>query len=122
MLTVTKTPEDLRLLEAADIAEEQHYKNLYDQTILGGQDDCGTPACLLGGYSRRHPELIATIISDTINNRRDVFKEFGIDIIGYYELFSIFGCNNAGTDGLKAAAFVRKFVEARALARLKVET
>jgi hypothetical protein len=124
MLTTTKTPADLRLLEAADLAEEQHGKSKYDQTTYGDVS-CKTPACLLGGYAWRHPESAAFAYLRCFNPDKiiaayeAVAKEFDVNENEFTMLFSATGCDRAYQDGAKAAAFVRRFVEERALARLK---
>jgi hypothetical protein len=108
MLAITYTPEDLRLLEAAEIAEESPQ---YDQRRLGG---CGSPACMLGGYIWRNAERGATLMFANA-----CMVEFGITFEEYKLLFNSDGCDDAGTDGKKAAAYVRRFVRERAEARLR---
>jgi hypothetical protein len=122
MLAITYTTEDLRLLEAADIAERNAD---YDQRWF--IQPCGTPGCLLGGYAAAHPErweFLDGVIpvlkgGDSAEDYLDaVTSEFNLKSWEWTELFEREGCNNAGTDGKKAAAYVRKFVEERAKARL----
>lgn len=104
VLQITHTLEDLRLLEAADIAERASQEGMYDQENIGA---CGTPACMLGGYAKHHPEF-----------RYNLMKHFGLSTDDWHQIFGCIGCNNAGRDGVKAAAYVRAFVEARAKARI----
>lgn len=115
MLAITYTPEDLRLLEAADIAESSEK---YDQRNWGGF--CGTPACMLGGYAWKHPESAAhAYLTSGDGGSRDVMAEFGITKLEWVGLFGTRGCGDAGTDGKQAAAYVRRFVEERAKERLR---
>lgn len=121
MLQVTYSPEDLRLLEAADIAEKRHGDGKYDQGQWGDQY-CDSPACMLGGYALEHRD---TAVFDCVFRCADVvheglLKHFGITSEEYADLFGHTGCGNAGSDGRRAAAYVRRFVQERALARLKV--
>jgi hypothetical protein len=116
MLAITYTPEDLRLLEAAEIAESSEK---YNQWSLGLS--CDAPACLLGGYAWKHPESAARayITDHRFQNFINVAAEFGIREMGqWHSLFSVWGCDHAGTDGKKAAAYVRRFVRERGAARL----
>jgi hypothetical protein len=120
MLTITKTPEDLRLLEAAEIAEESEQ---YNQGSFGCR--CGAPACMLGGYAWKYPKSAARAYISCkdsgliISRWKAVGLEFGVNMAEFDMLFGGQGCGDAGQDGLKAAAFVRKFVEDRCLARLE---
>jgi hypothetical protein len=117
MLAITYTPEDLRLLEAAEIAESS---GRYSQKVFG---TCGAPACMLGGYAWKHPESAAhkyaTRADPPWSDYFAVLAEFGINDEGFDLLFSSTGCDGARTDGKKAAAYVRRFVRERAEARLR---
>jgi len=121
MLTTTKTVEDLRLLEAADIAERN---SEYNQRTF--KNDHGTPGCMLGGYAAAHPEDFSFILGcPRLRNgktAKDHENYFGLQSDEWAELFDYVGCGNAGRDGKKAAAYVRAFVERRALARIAAET
>jgi hypothetical protein len=121
MLAITYTEEDLRLLEAADIAErnadyhQEVYKNGY-----------GSPACLLGGYAAAHPETWDFSSESPYLKGIEVqsptfsaMREFGLSYYDAEMLFSSGGCDNACTDGKKAAAYVRRFVEERAKERIR---
>lgn len=117
MLAITHTVEDQCLLEAADLAEAAHARGMYDQRCIG-QPNCGAPGCLLGNYFVAHPEFWLALRrnnSYTVGYQR----QFGLSSASEVdEIFSTCGCDNAGTDGRKAAAYVRAFVEKRAKARL----
>src|ERR1700689_91433 len=104
MLTITKTPEDLRLLEAAEIAEEQHIKGLYDQGTYGS-GGCKSPACMLGGYAHCHKDSAAyTYITHMMTNEiiDAARKEFGVNYDEWDSIFGLCGCNNACENGIKA--------------------
>jgi hypothetical protein len=113
MLTITNTPEDLRLLEAAEIAESS---GKYEQ---GSYGRCGSPACLLGGYAWRNNGSAAYAYLNTGGFWQKVLTEFGLTSLEGYDLFGTTGCDDAGTDGKKAAAYVRRFVRERAEQRIR---
>lgn len=127
MLSPTYTQGELRLLEAADLVENSA---TYDQNIY--VHSCGTPACVLGHYAMAHPEdwgwkwdrPIPFLRSAKCGFLRDEgynAKEadyFGISLGEIDLLFNTDGCDNAGTDGKKAAAFIRDFVARKVRERL----
>jgi hypothetical protein len=121
MLAITYTSEDLRLLEAAEIAESSDEYNQWDYGFR-----CGTPACMLGGYARKYPcsaasaYIKAALTSRDYSRAREVAQEeFGIDGHQFNDLFGTSGCDDARRDGKKAAAYVRRFVRERAEARIR---
>jgi hypothetical protein len=133
MLAITHTPEELRLLEAADIADanlnydQQHFVIAADMLSLM----CGTPGCLLGGYAAAHPETWVLKRSEFVHAmvpmRRDctsidqsAWIEFGLTSEESALLFDGDGCGDAGKDGHKAAAFARQFVAEHAKQRLQI--
>jgi hypothetical protein len=95
-----------RLLRLADVVETS---TIYNQGQVG-RPDCGTPGCLLG-----HARMIFSIPEDIGCGN---FLGIGITDPASTELFdAVRWCGRAGTDGKKAAAYVRDFV-ARKLASM----
>lgn len=103
-----------RLLNLARVlskVDEQHAKKGergYNQETF--RHPCGVPACALGHYiyTKRGKETgFYTVTSSSY-----AIEEFALDLTGYMQLFSSWGCGNAQS-GKAAAAFIRKFVKER---------
>lgn len=106
---------DLRLLELASILDhaEQYHQAVFEFA-------CGSPACALGHWAHAHPERwvfeLGTPRLRAYPYRPAIScaaREFHMSENEACNLFAGRGCNWAGTDAKKAAAFIRAFVEAR---------
>lgn len=122
MLQPTYTEGERRLLETADLVENSRF---YNQSLYVW--NCNTPACALGHYALAHPEDWK-IYQESLRFREcpdrpvhDVpaaWRYFGLTEGEWLELFDGNGCGNAGTDGKRAAAYLRAFVARKVAARL----
>ena len=135
----SKAVGDARLLELADAVEQSA---VYDQRRLGDprkrsrtakRFTCGSPGCLVGHFAALHPRLygpdvglepwsvpFAVAFGPLPRDAMCALFEGDDDAVAYYAhcrqpylLFGPEGCGQARTDGKRAAAFVRKFVELR---------
>lgn len=111
MLAPTYTETEKLLLDLADVVEKS---TTYNQRRI--MNDCGTPGCAWGHLVRMRPKLGGRLV--------EAFRgtsPLALSSSEAHELFGSPGCGNAGTDGRKAAVYLRDFVARKVRQRLEAE-
>lgn len=105
------TPHQIRagneeLLALAAFVEKKAPEIGYNQMSIGNVE-CGAPGCLMGYDQLRLKGLKANEVLWQFCVR------FALSYRQYYHIFDHDGCENAGSDWMKAVACVRAFVKQR---------